>query len=175
MNVLIKDLLDLSKMQSGFFSINKINFNVSFLIKGIDSKYDYIFMEKKIYMKVNIEEELIGYAGPIRVEQIIVNFINNAIEHIDNKKIIRLSINLKSNKIRVAVFNSGIPIPEESIYKIWASFYKVDKARTRIIGGTGLGLSIVRAIQEANKGKYGVENLSNGVEFWFEINLAKKV
>lgn len=91
-------------------------------------------------MKVNIEEELISNGDLIRIEQIIVNFINNAIEHIDNKKIIRLSINLKSNKIRVSVCNSGLPIPEESIDKIWSSFYKVDKARTRIIGGTGLGL-----------------------------------
>ncbi|AGF54520.1 signal transduction histidine kinase [Clostridium saccharoperbutylacetonicum] len=175
MNMLIKDLLDLSKMQSGFFSVNKTNFNVSFLIKSIVSKYDYIFKEKNICMKVAVEEELIGEADPIRIEQIIVNFMNNAIEHIDDKKIIKLSINLKGNKIRVSVFNSGLPIPEESIDKIWSSFYKIDKARTRIIGGTGLGLSIVRAIQEAHKCAYGVENLYDGVEFWFEIDLAKKI
>lgn len=72
----------------------------------------------------------------------------------------------------MTVFNSGQPIPEESLEKIWISFYKVDKARTRAYGGTGLGLSIVRAIQEAHQNGYGVRNAPGGVEFWFELDLA---
>ena len=71
--------------------------------------------------------------------------------------------------VRVKVFNSGNPIPEEDIDKIWVKFYKVDKARTREYGGSGIGLSIVKAIMEAHHQKCGVDNYDNGVCFWFEM------
>ena len=59
---------------------------------------------------------------------------------------------------------------ENELDKIWISFYKIDKARTREDGGTGLGLSIVRAIQEAHGNAYGVNNIAGEVEFWFELD-----
>ena len=71
--------------------------------------------------------------------------------------------------MRVSVFNTGTPIPQESIGNIWEKFYKVDKARTREYGGSGVGLSIVKAIMESMDRKYGVINHENGVEFWFEL------
>ena len=74
------------------------------------------------------------------------------------------------NKVRVSVFNTGDPIPEESVEHIWEKFYKVDKARTREYGGSGVGLSIVKAIMESMNQKYGVTNYTNGVEFWFELD-----
>ncbi|MCR2020311.1 ATP-binding protein, partial [Blautia pseudococcoides] len=66
-------------------------------------------------------------------------------------------------------FNTGSPIPEEELDKIWIKFYKVDKARTREYGGSGIGLSIVKAIMESMHQKFGVVNYDNGVEFWFEL------
>lgn len=72
--------------------------------------------------------------------------------------------------MRVSVCNSGEKIPDESLDKIWTSFYKVDKARTRSYGGTGLGLSVVKAIQELHGNSCGVENLEDGVLFWFEVD-----
>ena len=73
-------------------------------------------------------------------------------------------------KVRITVFNSGTPIPEEDIPKLWDKFYKVDKAHTREYGGNGIGLSIVKAIMESFHQKYGVENFDNGVAFWFELD-----
>ncbi|MBO5489330.1 MAG: two-component sensor histidine kinase, partial [Eubacterium sp.] len=72
---------------------------------------------------------------------------------------------------RVSVFNTGEPIPEESLPQIWTKFYKVDKARTREYGGNGIGLSIVKAIMESHNNKYGAINYENGVEFWFELDV----
>jgi signal transduction histidine kinase len=89
---------------------------------------------------------------------------------VDEKKTIKLTIKPIDHKIRVSVYNSGMPIPEDSLDKVWESFYKIDKARMRSLGGTGLGLSIVRAIQEAHKNAYGVANVEGGVEFWIEID-----
>ena len=71
--------------------------------------------------------------------------------------------------MRISVFNTGRPIPEEDLDKIWIKFYKVDKARTREYGGSGIGLSIVKAIMEGMHQKFGVVNYDNGVEFWFEL------
>lgn len=68
------------------------------------------------------------------------------------------------------MFNSGKPIPEEDLPKLWDKFYKVDKAHTREYGGNGIGLSIVKAIMESFHQQYGVKNFDNGVEFWFELD-----
>ena len=73
-------------------------------------------------------------------------------------------------KVRIKVFNTGLPIPEESLPYLWDKFYKVDKARTREYGGSGIGLSIVKADMEAMNQRFGVENFSNGVLFWFELD-----
>jgi signal transduction histidine kinase len=172
MDFLVKELLDLSQIESGMFPICKTSFNISLLIKDIISKYEPVLKEKSIHVGMDMEEELTADADPVRMEQVIVNLMNNAVDHVDDKKVLQLAVKSRGSKIRVSVYNSGQPIPEESLDKIWSSFYKVDKARTRAFGGTGLGLSIVRAIQEAHGNGYGVSNAKDGVEFWFEMDSA---
>ena len=71
--------------------------------------------------------------------------------------------------VTTTVFNSGNPIPADSIDHIWDKFYKVDKARSRAYGGSGIGLSIVRAIMDRHQQKCGVRNYENGVAFWFTL------
>ena len=105
-----------------------------------------------------------------------MNYISNALNHVkenrDGRKEISIKFEEKENTVRVSVFNSGEWIPEECIPKLWDKFYKVDKARTREYGGSGIGLSIVKAIMESMNQKYGVENIENGVVFWFEVEKA---
>ena len=72
--------------------------------------------------------------------------------------------------MRITVFNSGTPIPEEDIPKLWDKFYKVDKAHTREYGGNGIGSVDRESIMESFHQKYGVENFDNGVAFWFELD-----
>lgn len=171
MDILVKDLLDLSQMESGMFAVKKVDFDLVLLIREIVKKYEPAFIEKGINMELHVPERLKVNADPVRIEQVIVNFINNAMNHINAKKIIRIEIHEDDKKARITVFNSGQPIPEESLDKIWGSFYKVDKARTRKSGGMGMGLSIVKAIQEAHKNEYGVRNVKGGVEFWINVDL----
>ncbi len=116
--------------------------------------------------------EIMAKGDVYRIEQVIMNYINNALNHVDENKAIRIKAEEKNEKIRVSVYNSGSPIPETIIEDIWSSFYKADKARSREYGGTGLGLSVVRAVQEAHKNSYGVLNTNKGVEFWFDIDKA---
>lgn len=174
MDKLVKDLLNLSQIESGYFKIERTDFNISDLIDHIVNKYKGILEEKGINIIIEKEEKTIVNADIVRIEQIIVNFVNNAINHIDNEKIIRISMKEHSEKIRIYIFNSGKHIPNESLDKIWTSFYKVDKARTRDYGGYGLGLSIVRAIQQLHNNNFGVDNIDKGVTFWFDIDISKK-
>ena len=103
-------------------------------------------------------------------EEVIMNYVSNAINHIDGERIIEIKMSESKGKVRISVFNTGEKIPEEELDKIWGKFYKVDKARTREYGGNGIGLSIVKAIMEAHNQEYGVRNYDNGVEFWFELD-----
>ena len=89
-------------------------------------------------------------------------------------KVIDIRFEQKENCVRISVFNTGDPIPEDSVGRIWEKFYKVDKARTRAYGGSGVGLSIVKAIMELLHQDYGVINYDNGVEFWFELETVAK-
>lgn len=175
MDTLVKELLDLSRVENGLFTIHRTNFNISDLAYSILSKYEKTFEEKEFHITTELEDNLIINADNVRVEQVMVNYINNAINYGDEKKLIKLTLNKVQNHARLTVYNSGVSIPENSIDKIWTSFYKVDKARTRGLGGTGLGLSIVRAIQEAHGNSYGVCNVMGGIEFWCEYPLADTI
>lgn len=171
MDALVKELLDLSHVESGLFTIDKTSFDLTTLTQAILSKYEKIFDENGFQIVTEIQDHLIILADKVRIEQVMVNFINNAINYSDEKKIIKLSLNQINEKVRLTIYNSGNPIPEDSLDKIWTCFYKVDKARTRGLGGTGLGLSIVRAILDAHGNTYGVNNIASGVEFWCEFSL----
>ena len=98
-----------------------------------------------------------------------MNYFSNAVNHCSGEHYIEVKLSWGADKVRVSVFNTGEPIPQESLPQIWDKFYKVDKARTREYGGSGIGLSIVKAIMESMNQQYGVENYSNGVLFWFDL------
>lgn len=170
MDKLVKDLLDLSRIESGYFKLERVEFNLAALLDQVLEKYRPIFSEKGIGLNIEKEAAIPVNGDIIRIEQVLTNYINNAINHLDDRKQIKISVTETGGKVRVAVFNSGKHIEEEFLDKIWTSFYKVDKARTRDYGGTGLGLSIVRAIQEQHYNGYGVFNRREGVEFWFEVD-----
>ena len=87
--------------------------------------------------------------------------------------IIKIDKSEEVGKARISVFNTGNNISEEHIDRIWNRFYKVDESRDRSKGGTGIGLSLVKAIMSKYDNKYGVQNVENGVEFYFELNYSK--
>ena len=105
------------------------------------------------------------------MENVLSNYLSNALHHVDEHGRIFLTVRPQEDgRVRIAVFNSGVPIPEEELSRIWESFYKVDKARTRAYGGTGIGLSVVAAIMNAHHMPYGVLNHTDGVEFYIELD-----
>jgi len=173
MNKMVKELLDLSQIESGYFNLERQDFDMNKLVSRVISKFEPILKENNIHLNVAEEESCLVNGDIFRIEQVLLNYLNNAINHIDERKQLIIKLAKLDGKVRVSIFNSGATIPEESIDKIFISFYKVDKARTRSYGGTGLGLSIVRAIQEMHNNAYGLINQADGVEFYFDVDQAR--
>jgi two-component system, OmpR family, sensor histidine kinase VanS len=170
MNRLVLSLLDLSQVEGGYKQMKKEWMNVKELIEDTLEKYKLIFNEKGIHIILSYKGDCIVFADPERIEQVLTNYLTNAMNHVDNRKQIFIVVEEQEEEVVVRVFNTGKPIPADEIDKIWDSFYKIDKARTREYGGSGLGLTIVKAIIEAHGGKYGSTNHDETVEFWFTLN-----
>lgn len=176
MNLMVRDLLDLSQYESGTFKIERTVFDILTLLERVISKYQPLFQEKGVELRLDwggIGDELPVDGDIMRIEQVLVNYINNALNYMDDNRKLSVSLHIGEDKVRISVYNSGHPIAEDNMEMIFNSFYKVDKARTRSVGGSGLGLSIVRAIQQQHHNAYGVINRDEGVEFWFEVDRAQ--
>jgi len=172
MNKLVKDLLNLSQIESGHINLDVEKFDLIDTVEGVVNKYRPILNEKEISLSINKEINIAMVSGDVpRIEQVLVNFINNALNHINSKRLLSINISSSEDRIKVGIFNTGNNIEKDEIEKIWQSFYKVDKSRTRKYGGTGLGLSIVKGILDLHNSNYGVINMDDGVEFWFDMKV----
>lgn len=171
MGKMINELLNLAQMEADRNNMQIEKFDISDLAKRTITKFDVLFREKGIKIEEKIEAGIEVNADEGKLEQVMVNYIKNAINHTDDNGKIKIELFKKNGNMVMKVFNEGEHIPEEAMERIWESFYKVDQARSREYGGTGLGLSIVKAAIDRHGGKYGVANLDGGVEFWVEIKL----
>ncbi len=172
MNNMVRKLLELSELEFNNISLDREEFCICELIRNVLKKNSLLFAEKeaKVAFNDNGHEGIRINADYYFTEQVLMNYLSNALNHLDENKVIEISIRPVEDKVRIEVYNLGRNIPEEALENIWMSFYKVDKARTRTYGGTGLGLSIVKAIQKSHNNGYGVENKPGGVLFWFEAD-----
>lgn len=175
MDTLVKQLLELMKLEYGKREFNNENFNIVELINEVIRKCKVMIEEKNITIKFEANNPVMVYADEFYIEQVVTNYFTNAIKHANEingiKQIeIKIEKNEKNNKIRISIFNTGDNISEENIDKIWGRFYKVDSSRNRTDGGTGIGLALVKAIMNNYQNDYGVINKENGVEFYFELD-----
>lgn len=175
MNMMVKKLLTLNQIEFGDEELVMERFDIIELVSSVVNANELRAGQKGIKIIFNQADEHIDvWSDEYKIEEVITNYISNAINHCDFEKRIEVNVKKNGDNIRVSVFNTGKNIPEEDIDNIWGKFYKVDKARTREYGGNGIGLSIVKAIMDSYGKEYGVRNLDNGVEFWFDLD-AKSV
>lgn len=173
MNKMVKQLLTLSALESGNDAPVISTFDVTELIRDLINSAGILIQQKDAHVTVAQTEPLYVRADEFKIEEVLTNYLNNAMNHLDGERNIRIRAQRQENQVKVWVFNNGNPIPEEDIPNLWTKFYKVDKARTRAYGGSGIGLSIVKAIMDAHHQECGVENLDDGVEFWFTLEAAE--
>lgn len=171
MNQMVKNLMTLNQLEFGDEEIEFERFDLTALIGGVIQSMEILAQQKEAKVIFRMEEAVYVWADEFKTEQVVRNYISNAYNHLDGDNVVEIKIIKEEGKARVSVFNTGTPIPEESLPHIWDKFYKVDKAHTREYGGNGIGLSIVKAIMESFHQKYGVKNYDNGVEFWFEVDM----
>lgn len=170
MNKMVKKLLTLNQIEFGKDQVSMERFDIIALIKGIIQSSNILIKQKGAQIILQDYDPVYVWADEFKVEEVITNYFSNALNHLDNEKKIEVKVTEKEFNVRVSVFNTGKPIPDDALEHIWTKFYKVDKARTREYGGSGIGLSIVKAIMESFNKEYGVINYENGVEFWFELD-----
>lgn len=170
MNKMVKKLLSLNQIEFGTNQVNMERFDLTALICSVLASTDILMKQKEITVLFQTVEPVYVWADEYMIEEVVTNYISNAINHADRAKMIEIRLILRGDIVRTAVFNTGEKIPEEDLEKVWIKFYKVDKARTREYGGSGIGLSIVKAIMDAHNKECGVVNHDNGVEFWFELD-----
>lgn len=176
MDRLVKQLLELMKLEYGKRDFNNESFDIVALINEVIKKCNVMVVENNIKIYFNCKNVIMAYADIFYVEQILMNYITNAIRYskeVNGERKIEINIYLdaEKNKIRVSIFNSGDNIEEKELQRIWGRFYKVDSSRNREKGGTGIGLAFVKAIMNNYQNEYGAVNKENGVEFFFELNM----
>lgn len=170
MNKMVRNLLVLNQLEFGSEELDVQRFDIVRLIRGVLASCEILLQQAEVTVEFIADNEVSVWADEFKTEQVIRNYLTNAIHHAEFEKRIEIRVIPKGDTVRVTVFNSGKPIPEEDLKKLWDKFYKVDKAHTREYGGNGIGLSIVKAIMESFHQEYGVKNYDNGVEFWFELD-----
>lgn len=169
MNKMVKQLLTLSALESGHDAPVIHRFDVTELIQELITSAGILIQQKEAQISYKQTEPVYVLADEFKIETVLTNYLNNAMNHLGGQRQIRISTVSEENRVLIRVFNNGEAIPEEDIPNLWNKFYKVDKARTRAYGGSGIGLSIVKAIMDAHHQECGVENKEDGVEFWFTL------
>ncbi len=176
MDKLVKQLLELMKLEYGKREFNDTTFNIVEVEKEVIRKSQVMIEEAQVEIEFNTPEEINVIADDFYIEQVVSNYMTNAIKHVEEvngKKLIKIEnvVDVEKNKVRIKVFNTGQQIAEEHLNRIWNRFYKVDASRNRKDGGTGIGLAFVKAIMSNYGNSYGVVNKEDGVEFYFELEL----
>ncbi|HJA92000.1 MAG TPA: HAMP domain-containing histidine kinase [Candidatus Eisenbergiella merdipullorum] len=171
MNNMVKKLLTLNELEFGNDVVTMERFDIVALIRNYIQSADILIKQNEATVRFEETEPVYVWGDEFKAEEVFMNYFSNALNHLDGDRIVDIRLQKQEKNVRISVFNTGIPIPEESLPHLWEKFYKVDKARTREYGGSGVGLSIVKAIQDSIHQKYGVINYENGVEFWFEMEL----
>ncbi|MHB2020880.1 MAG: ATP-binding protein, partial [Candidatus Xenobia bacterium] len=163
---LVKDLLDLSKIESGLVKFEVREVDLHALVEDILQRMERRFDTFRLRSELAPSRVL---ADSDRVEQVVINLLDNAIRHTPPGEEIRIQITSDGEHQQVTVENVGSGIPSGELSRIFERFYRIDKHRSRDLGGTGLGLSISRHIVERLGGRIWAE--SNGRETRFIFTL----
>lgn len=164
---MIQRMMELFRLESGTVTLEQEEFDLADLLNYVVEIFAIEIEKGNLQFTCDYGDSLYIRTDYFSVEQVMTNYMQNAISHMSGGNILRLWVEERGERYRVCIFNSAAPIPEEEMPRIWDSFYRLDKARSE--RRSGLGLSIVRSNMELLGGRYGVENAEDGVVFWAEF------
>lgn len=169
MDLMVKNLLELSILEDAIEEPKLISFEIKPLLLLIQGRFEGLIKEKRLNLEITCNDDLILNADYNLLDRAIGNFISNAIKYTTEEGCIQIQAAKLNHDIVISVFNTGTPIPEEELGKVWDVFYKVDRSRSRSKGGHGIGLSIAKRIARLHGGDVYVKNKENGVIFWMNL------
>lgn len=175
LNALVNDLLDMSRLQDGRIVLHKEVFDISALLKTQLQKYDVYRMQEGYTIESELLDTIYVKVDKKRIEQVINNFLNNAVNYGGEAKHIIVREIKKENTVRIEVQDFGEGIDPKDLDNIWDRYYKVDKEHVRVANGSGIGLNIVKQLLELHGVPYGVNSSKGkGSTFYFEMPIEKE-
>ena len=169
MNNMILKLLEITKYDSGAYEPVREDFRLRQFVQDWFDRNGSILSEKQVTAVNLIPEDWFGNGDTVILASVVNNYLSNALSHVEGENRIEAAAEEVDGKYRVYIFNTGKQIAGKDIDKIWTSFYRADKSLSRSQGRFGLGLAIVASVQKLHGEQYGVENMENGVRFWFDV------
>ncbi len=175
LNVLVNDILDLSKLQAGQQQLKFTEFDIAKKLRDIINRYSLLEDTQNYTFKLTAPDSFIIYADEVKIDQVIYNILNNAVNHTGADKLVSVVMEAEDNTAVIKIIDTGKGIEPEHIPLIWDRYYKPYKKGDRKGMGTGLGLSIVKAILTAHNLNFGVDSVvGEGSCFWFEVKGVEK-
>lgn len=169
MSGLVSGLLNTTVMEHHMENVLLKTLNMKEILEYIMLKYDGLAKKKRLHMESFLSDDCKVCGDREYMEQAVNNYMMNALEHVEIGGSIRVTLRKEQEMVRVGVYNSGKQIPEKEQQRIWSGFYSKNQKENQEGSHAGLGLYIVQSVVAMHNGKYGVDNLPEGVEFWFEI------
>jgi two-component system sensor histidine kinase ArlS len=167
---LIYDLQEISKAQAGYGDLKLENVDLTQLCEEVISSFDALALSRKITFVPKLNPAII-YADKFRIQEVIKNFISNAIKFSEDGSKIWINVTDSEEKVSFEVIDEGSGIAKEELPYIWDRYYKIDKNYSRSVKQTGLGLAICKAILDAHNARYGVSSTpGKGSRFYFEFD-----
>lgn len=158
LTVLVKNLFDLARMDENRFVINRKKVNFRQLIQTIEERISPVLEEKNITLFASCPVDIIGNIDPDRIQQVLLNILDNARKHTPEGKSISLEVTQYDREISITISDEGEGIPKEELPYLFERLYRVEKSRSRESGGTGLGLAIAKEIIESHGGTIEIES-----------------
>ena len=176
LTTLVNDMMDISKIESGLFVLNKESFNIYEMIDEIIQRFKLANKENDLNLKIEkSKDDIFVKADKSKIQQVLYNLISNAINHSGENKEIKVKITTSSKKVKIEIIDNGIGIKKEDLSHIWNRYYRASKSFKRTTSGSGLGLSIVKNILDIHGSNYGVKSeYKKGANFWFELEKDNK-
>ena len=174
MDKLVKQLLELMKLEYGKLNFNNGEFDIIELEKEMLRKSQVMIEKENIETEIEQSEPIMVWADEFYIDQVLTNYITNAIKYsvtINGERKIKIKNEIKEGKVRITIFNTSKGLSDEELMRIWNRFYKIDESRNRENGGNGIGLSLVKAIMNNYGNEYGARNVDGGIEFYFDLDI----
>lgn len=170
LNILVNDILELSKLQNNQDNLNIEKFDIVELINDILKRYQIIKETENYKLILESPDSIMVKADKKRISQVIYNLINNAINYTGDDLTVTIKITENTKECKIEIIDTGKGIDEKDLPNIWNRYYKKEKNHKRNVVGTGLGLSIVKNILEQHHFKYGVNSVKDkGTTFYFQV------